>query len=270
MTMLKDKNQKNQTDENDHPDDRFFREVNVEFLIHELKDPMSVIETAVRTLLEKKEKFGDLNDRQEKILKRALKNSKKAGNMLHSLLEVGSSEAMCFNCRQFSPVVSVENALMNAIETEAGKTWEKINTHQGPEQGWDILRCYGINVCSTPGAKSARMLQDEVKFMQIAGNLVKNALYHMKGKLTINMDCREGFFILDVIDDGHGVEADEQELIFNRYKRAKQSMALSRKGHGLGLAGARIIARRLAGDITVKSKRGKGAAFMLKLPVTVE
>ncbi len=43
-------------------DGGFFRDINVEFLIHELKDPISVIETAVRMLLEKSDKFGQLSD----------------------------------------------------------------------------------------------------------------------------------------------------------------------------------------------------------------
>ncbi len=268
--MPKEEKRSDKTHPQDQDNAPFFREVNVEFLIHELKDPMSIIETALRTLLEKKDKFGELSRRQEKILRRALRNSKKAGNMLHSLLEVGSSEAMCFNCRQFHPVDSVEKALMDALETEAGKTWEKINAHEGPEKGRDILRCYGINVHSTPAAESVNMLNDEVKFMHIAANLIKNALYHMKQQLTINMDYHEGFFTLDVIDDGHGVEKNDQELIFNRYKRTKESMALTRRGHGLGLAGARIIARCLSGNITVKSSKGKGAAFLLKLPAIAE
>jgi hypothetical protein len=59
-------------------DGGFFRDINVEFLIHELKDPISVIETAVRMLLEKPDKCGPLMTRQEKTLKRALRNSKKA------------------------------------------------------------------------------------------------------------------------------------------------------------------------------------------------
>ena len=37
--------------------DQFFREIEIQFLIHELKDPISIVETGLRTLLEKKEKF---------------------------------------------------------------------------------------------------------------------------------------------------------------------------------------------------------------------
>ena len=38
--------------------EEFFREIEIQFLIHELKDPIAIIETGLRTLLEKKEKFG--------------------------------------------------------------------------------------------------------------------------------------------------------------------------------------------------------------------
>ena len=36
----------------------FFRELEIEFLLHELKDPLSIIETGMRSLLEKPEKYG--------------------------------------------------------------------------------------------------------------------------------------------------------------------------------------------------------------------
>jgi signal transduction histidine kinase len=58
--------------------------------------------------------------------------------------------------------------------------------------------------------------------------------------------------VVDVVDDGPGVEKENRELIFTRYARLNQCTILSRTGHGLGLAGARILARHLGGDITVK------------------
>ena len=36
----------------------FFRQLDTEFLIHEMKDPLAVIETGVRTLLERQNKYG--------------------------------------------------------------------------------------------------------------------------------------------------------------------------------------------------------------------
>lgn len=265
--MLNENNKSELAEPSQHEDEPFFREVDVEYLIHELKDPLSVIETALRTLLEKREKFGSLSGRQEKTLKRALRNSKKARTMLYSLLQIGSSQAMCFDRCTFSPVNAAVKSLMAAIETEAGRAWEIIINETESEVKTDLLRQCGIETVTTPAADAAKMVHDELKFMHIAGNLIKNALHHRKDKVVLKMDCCEGFFILDVMDDGPGIDPGNHEFIFKRYARTKESMALSRTGHGLGLAGARIIARRLCGDITLKSEKGKGAVFQLKLPL---
>ncbi|MBT8332423.1 MAG: hypothetical protein KJP06_08860, partial [Deltaproteobacteria bacterium] len=69
--------------------EQFFKEIEIEFLVHELKDPIAIIETGLRTLLERQDKFGPLSKRQENTLKRTLRNSKKARELLHSMLEIG-------------------------------------------------------------------------------------------------------------------------------------------------------------------------------------
>ena len=248
----------------------FFHDINVEFLIHELKDPVSVIETAVRMLLEKPDKFGPLTDRQERALNRALRNSKKARSLLADLLEVGRSDAGCFQCCRFNPASIVDEVLMEALEAFDASGWE---TLQELGQGSDrhaVLRQLGIHLTCSDAARAAQLCQDEAKFRQIVGNLIKNALQHRRQRLDVGMDMQEEQLIVEVVDDGPGVEKENRELIFERYTRLKACVLLSRTGHGLGLAGARILARHLGGDITVKSDRGSGAAFRLTLPLNLE
>ena len=81
--------------------EQFFKEIEIEFLVHELKDPIAIIETGLRTLLERQDKFGALSPRQESTLKRTLRNSKKARELLYNLLEIGRAEAECFLGEQF-------------------------------------------------------------------------------------------------------------------------------------------------------------------------
>jgi len=247
----------------------FFRHINVEFLIHELKDPVSVIETAVRMLLEKQEKYGSLTQRQEKTLKRALRNSKKARSLLADLLEVGRSDAGCFQCCRFNPIVAVDEVLMEALEVSDPNLWEKMQQIEAGAEREAVLGQHGIRLVCTHDARRAELVQDESKFKQIVGNLIKNALQHRHQHLGIQMDCREDRLIVEVVDDGPGVESENQELIFERYTRLNACLILSRTGHGLGLAGARILARHLGGDITVKSDRGTGATFCFSFPLTL-
>ena len=79
----------------------FLRELQIEYLIHELKGPVSVIETGLRRILEKQQNYGPVSSRQEKTLLRTLRNTKKVREMLNDLLEIGRSEAGCFESCQF-------------------------------------------------------------------------------------------------------------------------------------------------------------------------
>ncbi len=247
----------------------FFRDINVEFLIHELKDPISVIETAVRMLLEKPDKFGPLTNRQEKALNRALRNSKKARSLLADMLEVGRSDAGCFQSCRFNPASIIEEVLMEALESFGASPCEAApEVGQGPARD-ALLNQLGIHLTCSEVVRGAQLCQDEAKFRQIVGNLIKNALQHRRRRLEIDMDVLEDQLIVEVVDDGPGVEEENRELIFERYMRLKACVLLSRTGHGLGLAGARILARHLGGDITVKSNLGAGAAFRLVLPLTL-
>jgi two-component system OmpR family sensor kinase len=245
----------------------FFRDINVEFLIHELKDPLSVIETAVRMLIEKPNKYGVLTDRQRKTLHRALKNSKKARDLLADLLEVGRSDAGCFQCFRFDPVVAVDDAFMEVLEATNNSLWDVLQEIGRDPARQAILERHGILLSYPAESPDGVVCQDEVKFKQIVGNLIKNGLQHRNSLLEVSMSLEKDELRIEVIDDGPGVEEKHREMIFRRYTRLQPCVQLSRTGHGLGLAGARILARHLGGDITVKSRKGSGTSFCLTLPL---
>ncbi len=248
-------------------DGSFFRDVNVEFLIHELKGPLSVIDTALHMLLEKRDKYGPLSGRQEKTLQRARRNAVKASNLLADLLEVGRSDAGCFQCTRFHPADVLDDVLLEAMEPFNTDLWESLQETGVGSQRSAMLARHGIHVNCSNAARTAVVCQDEAKFRQIVGNLVQNALRHRRSRLDVGLDCQETHLIVEVIDDGPGVEKENRELIFQRYTRLEACVMLSRTGHGLGLAGARILARRLGGDIMVKRHQGAGACFCLTLPL---
>jgi len=245
----------------------FFREIEVEFLIHELKDPVAIIETGVRTLLEKRDKYGTLSSRQEKTLKRVLRNSNKTRAMLNSLLEIGRSESGCFYCCNFQPAKTAYVILMDALGTIAGNICEQFRTCSEERDALELLSRQGIFLDIAPQVADTEMYQDETKFKHIAGNLIKNALHHRKDRVEIKVYIKKEHLIVDVTDDGPGIDPEHHQIIFQRYKQVNESLASPRRGHGLGLAGAIILARCLGGDIELKSKKGKGATFRLSLPV---
>ncbi len=248
----------------------FFRDMNVEFLIHELKNPVAVIESAIRMLLEKPNKYGMLTDRQNKSLHRALRNAKKVRDMLADLLEVGRSDAGWFHCSSFNPVAVIDRTLMAVLEATDNRLWEILHEIGEDPARLTMLERSGIHLSYTTKDPIFRIWQDETKFAQIVGNLIKNALQHRTQHLFIDIKGDENHLFVEVKDDGPGVKEGHQELIFQRYTQLGPSPSLSRTGHGLGLAGARILARHLGGDITVGNRSGGGASFCLRLPFTFE
>lgn len=70
---------------------------------------------------------------------------------------------------------------------------------------------------------------------------------------------------LAVIDDGPGVPREEHGTIFERFRRG--SATRGEGGFGLGLAIGRELAERLDGSLQLEPARGRGARFVLTLPI---
>jgi len=182
----------------------FFDGLSVEFLIHELKDPISIIETGARALLERQDKYGALTPKQEKTLKRMFRNTRKTRSMLYDMLEVGRSESgVCLTCR-FQPVKALQTALMDALDTLPAGVPDDVRESEGASDTVGFFSDMGIHLDVTDDVHQMEVFEDETKFRQIVGNLIKNALHHRKKQLDIRMAYDDGFLCIDVTDDGPG------------------------------------------------------------------
>jgi signal transduction histidine kinase len=245
----------------------FFREMQIELLIHDLKDPVAVMETGIRSLLERRETNGPLTAKQERTLKRVLRSIRKTRSMMYNLLEIGRSQAGCINCSAFSPLEILFETLLEALEVQFPSVYEKLFSRNDREDTFRILLENGIDIQLGFGITDLTLMQDETKFHQIVGNLIKNALQYRKELLCIWMNCEQSRLIVEIQDDGPGIPKEFHETVFHRYTQVKGTQNLSRSGHGLGLAGARIMARCMGGDIAVISDSGMGAKFRVVLPL---
>jgi two-component system, OmpR family, sensor kinase len=250
--------------------ENFFKQVNIEFLVHELKDPVSLIETSARMLLDKQGPTALLTPDQQRSMQRILRNTHKTRDMLNELLEVGRAQNACFHCRPFKPHDVLRHLLITTIESSAPELVEPMGQKPDIQSNLTFLASRGIRLDVTPAAESAIMEQDEIKFRQIVGNLFKNAFYYRRHHLLIHLACQHKWISVAVRDDGPGIASAHHELIFQRYKQITPHASMARSGHGLGLAVARILARSMGGDITLESELGQGAVFRLNLPCAFE
>lgn len=98
---------------------------------------------------------------------------------------------------------------------------------------------------------------------QVVMSLAGNAARAMSGSGTLEVRAaRAGRgVVLDVLDTGPGVAAAIRDRIFEPFFTTNPA-----EGTGLGLSIARSLVRGRGGDLAYRPRRGKGAAFRVRLP----
>ncbi len=250
-------------------DSKFLEDIDLEFLIHELKDPVSVVETGVRTLLERPDKYGPLTERQEKTLSRVLRNTQKLRGMVYDLLEIGRSEAGYCSLSRFEPLPILFRTVIEVLEMTVGGVSDVLRQTTNEKQIAQHLSSYAIYLDIQPACRGQVLQQDEVKFGQILGNLLKNAMHYRRQRIDIRAAVEGTHFIVAVSDDGPGIPAEHQDAVFTRYVRMGAGSRPEVRGHGIGLAGSLALARCLGGTIDLDSRRNKGTTFTMTLPLRI-
>ncbi|MBX0327770.1 HAMP domain-containing histidine kinase [Oscillochloris sp. ZM17-4] len=149
-------------------------------------------------------------------------------------------------------------------------------------------RQIAVSVDLDPGLPDA--LADPERIRQVLTNFVANALRHSNagGTITLRATKDEGrrmkdegraeqpfilhpspFILIEVIDTGQGIAAEDLPHVFERFWRADRSRSRAQGGSGLGLAIARQIVQLHGGQIGVESEHGRGSRFWLSLPTAV-
>ena len=101
---------------------------------------------------------------------------------------------------------------------------------------------------------------------QVITNLLSNAIkFTDEGSVTIQMKNDGNRLVIEVVDTGSGIAADEQALIFEAFRQVGAHARTGTGGTGLGLAISKRLARELGGDLTVSSDLGVGSHFTLEL-----
>ncbi|WP_201258111.1 sensor histidine kinase [Piscirickettsia litoralis] len=99
---------------------------------------------------------------------------------------------------------------------------------------------------------------------QVIMNLLVNAAHAIKesGTITITTKQQEGFNLLTIADNGHGIHQDNLAKLFDPFFTTKPVG----EGTGLGLSISYGIIKKHDGSINVESEEGKGTTFTIKLP----
>jgi len=111
---------------------------------------------------------------------------------------------------------------------------------------------------------------DAVKLERALVNLLGNAIKFSPAGSTVSVALDRGYdhAKITVHDQGPGISEEGRAKIFEVFHREEQTAHLP--GQGLGLFITKQIAESHGGTITVDSRPGRGATFLLKVPLSLE
>jgi len=211
---------------------------------HEIRTPLSGVFLAAQLLQRQVRRINDAQlDNLAGIL---VESTHHLSSIINNVLDLSKIEAG-----------EVEITLS---ENTLADTLKSIKTSQdiaAAEKGINISLKIAPNI-------NGLLLYDAVRVRQCVTNLVTNALkFTQSGRIVIAalMESDTNIVTIHVADTGSGISAEKQAQIFERFAQADDKTAISLTGSGLGLAISRKLAQLMGGDITLKSKIGKGSIF---------
>ncbi len=118
--------------------------------------------------------------------------------------------------------------------------------------------------------KNTKILADKNMLKTIFRNLINNAVKFTNegGDIWLEDDYSDEYSHISVRDNGTGMAEDKVDRLFRIDQNISTKGTNQESGTGLGLIICKEFAEKHGGNISVKSKKGKGSTFMLSLPLT--
>jgi len=211
---------------------------------HELRTPLTAIRSVGEVGLQQD---GDVHHYRE-IIGSMLEEANRLALMVENLLTISRADAGHFQLER-SPLrlldlASEATALLADLADEKNQS------------------------LTVEGDHSATVLADRLILRHAVMNVIDNSVkYSPVGTpIRVRVERTNSQCILDVIDKGPGIPAEDREKIFDRFYRLDKARSREAGGAGLGLSIARWAAEAHGGTLRVLADTTTGSTFRFTLP----
>ena len=178
--------------------------------------------------------------------------------------------------RQVQHLTRMVDDLLDVSRIKAGKV--QISRREAPlhdiiaraiEMVSPLLQERGHRLTVEVAATGLNVDVDATRMSQVFANILTNAAKYTDphGEIRVAARAEGGDVVIDISDDGVGIDPPLLRRIFDLFTQEAQSFDRSRGGLGLGLAIARTLVDLHGGTITAHSEgRGCGSRFTVRLP----
>lgn len=214
---------------------------------HELRTPLNAIIGFSEVLSSKI--FGELNEKQSEYINDIYTSGVHLLGMINEILDISKleSNAMSVSYTEFIPKAAIEEVI-NVMRPLANK--KRLNV------GFNCLY-------------DQKAVLDYQKLQQILYNLISNAIKFTPegGNVDIELLKSENNIVITVKDSGVGVDKKAQEKIFEKFVQLENAYTKTGSSTGLGLTITKRFVELMNGTIKLESSLGKGAMFIITLPL---
>lgn len=216
---------------------------------HELRTPMTAIKGYLWLLL--KEKVEPLQPKTREYLERVYNSTERLIHLVNDMLDVSriTSGKIQLHEQPFNPVTLAEEVAQLFLA-------KAMQRH--------------IKMAVKADKTVPMLTADREKMQQVLGNLVGNALKftHEEGTVTIQVKQDKNELVYKIQDNGPGIKKEDLPKLFKKFGRVDSSLTpRSGVGTGLGLYICKQFIDLHHGTISVESIPGKGATFIVSLPL---
>ncbi|MCE3296121.1 MAG: two-component sensor histidine kinase [Crocinitomicaceae bacterium] len=214
-------------------------------LAHELKTPVFSIQGYILTLLD-----GGLED--ENVNRLFLERATSSIDRMVSLLE------------DLDAITKME---VNGLKLEL----ENFDIRKLVQEIYDSLELQArekqITLKFSKEYQAMPVHADKAKIAQVLTNLIANSIYYgnASGTTTARFFEMNDLILIEISDDGPGIDEQNLPRIFERFYRVEKSRTRNEGGSGLGLAIAKHAIEAHNQRLTVRSTLGLGSTFAFTL-----
>ncbi|MGF0539736.1 stimulus-sensing domain-containing protein [Agrobacterium sp. ES01] len=225
---------------------------------HELKNPLTSLRSAVETL-----PLARNETSQKRLMDVILHDVRRLDRLISDISDASRLDAEL--ARSDARPVDLENLVTNLVDVS-----RQIRSSKKPIE-------IELLIDKRPGAKAGFVVNGhDLRLGQIVTNLIENARSFVPekgGRLTVKLSRSRGRCVIQIEDNGPGIQAENIDRIFERFYTDRPGIESFGQNSGLGLSISRQIAEAHGGSLraenVIDAETGeiKGARFVLSLPV---
>jgi two-component system, sensor histidine kinase and response regulator len=218
---------------------------------HELRTPLTCIIGMSSTLLRYGTSEQLPRERQQSHLQTIHDRGENLLTLINDILELSTIEAgrLIINVRPFSLTPLIRQTIAELRPRATQKSIE-------------------LSFLLSPDDDRQPFQADPQRIRQILLNLLSNAIKFTPegGRVILRLQRHPDHIVIQVEDSGIGISAENQDLIFEKFRQIDSSHQRKYEGTGLGLALTKQLINLQGGTIHVVSQLGSGSTFTVMLP----